>query len=292
MARKPRVHFENALYHVICRGNNKEGVFLNEEDKKEYLDVIKRYKNKYNFRVYAYCIMDNHAHMLIEVEYTPLSKIMQGIQQVYTLKYNKKNSRSGHVFEQRYKSILCDKENYLLALIKYIHENPWKAGLTEGLNYKWSSHQNYINRKISNLVDVDNILMLFSENKAKAILFYMNFMNKEQQIENAKEYEYREMLEEDIEKAEEQKALDVEEIIYKVCKIVDLNIEEIVAKKRTQGLVDARKAIIILAKRYTNLTHKEMAKKLNLSESTISNIISNGEKGRLREIIIKFQKEL
>jgi len=292
MARKPRVHFENALYHVICRGNNKEKIFMNEEDKKEYLDIIKRYKMKYNFKIYAYCLLDNHAHMLIEVEDTPLSKIMQGLQQVYTMRYNKKNSRSGHVFEQRYKSILCDKENYLLALIKYIHENPLKAGLLGGLNYKWSSHQEYIYGKKSNLVDSDNMLKVFSPDKAKAVLYYLSFMNTEQQIENSREYEYQEILEKDLGKEDKGKKLAFEDIIDKVCRITDLNSEEIADKKRTQGLVDARKAIIILGKRYTNLINKEIANRLNLSDSTVSNIISTGEKEPLSEIIIEFRKEL
>lgn len=80
MARKQRVHYEGALYHVICRGNNREYVFGKEEDKKIYLETVIRYKKKYNFKLYAYCIMGNHVHLLIEVDKVPLSKIMQGIQ--------------------------------------------------------------------------------------------------------------------------------------------------------------------------------------------------------------------
>jgi REP element-mobilizing transposase RayT len=292
MARKPRIHFENALYHVICRGNNREEIFLKEEDKKEYLNIIKKYKIKYNFKLYAYCLMDNHAHLLIEVEKIPLSKIMQGIQQVYTMKYNKKNNRSGHVFEQRYKSILCDKENYLLAVIKYIHENPLKAALLGGLNYKWSSHQEYINCRTNNLVDSDIILKVFSEDKAKAVSYYLSFMNTEQHVESYRGYEYQEILDEDKGKEDELKVLNFGDIIDRVCKITDLSIEEIAAKKRTQRLVDARKAVIILSKRYTNLTNKEIANRLNISEPTVSNIISAGGEGRLEKIVAEFEKEL
>ena len=89
MARKPRVHYEGALYHVITRGNNKEKIFGEENEKEEYLRIIKKYKDRYGFKLYAYCIMDNHAHLLIEVGNIPLSKIMQGIQQVYTQRYNR-----------------------------------------------------------------------------------------------------------------------------------------------------------------------------------------------------------
>ena len=88
--------------------------------------------------------MDNHAHLLIEVDDIPLSKIMQGIQQVFTQHYNRKNRTTGHVFEQRYKSFLCAKDAYLLQLIRYIHQNPVRSKLTGGLNYQWSSHQEYI----------------------------------------------------------------------------------------------------------------------------------------------------
>ncbi|WP_432404137.1 transposase [Wukongibacter sp. M2B1] len=119
MPRKPRVHYEGALYHVIVRGNNKRCIFDIDNDKLEYLKRVKKYKEKYEGKLYAYVIMDNHAHLLIEVLRTPLSKIMQLIQQTYTQYYNKKYDRTGHVFEQRYKAILCNRDEYLLELIRY-----------------------------------------------------------------------------------------------------------------------------------------------------------------------------
>lgn len=95
----------------------------------------------------------------IQVNKTPLSKIMQGIQQVYTQKYNKKNNRTGHVFQQRYKAILCNMDGYLIYLTKYIHMNPVKAGIIEGINYKWSSYREYIFTNYPFLFYRLNILM-------------------------------------------------------------------------------------------------------------------------------------
>ena len=102
-----------------------------------------KYIDKYNGKLYPYVIMDNHCHLLIEVSKTPLAKIMQLIQQTYTSWYNRNYKRSGHVFEQRYKSIICDKDSYLLSLIRYIHQNPVRAK-TADINYKYSSHKEYI----------------------------------------------------------------------------------------------------------------------------------------------------
>ncbi len=122
MARKSRIHYKGAFYHVIVRGNNKHYVFQADEMKKIHLKKIKKYIEKYDCKLYAYVIMDNHAHLLIEVSDIPLSKPMQLIQQTFTQHYNKINKRTGHVFEQRYKAVLCDKDEYLLTLIKYIHK--------------------------------------------------------------------------------------------------------------------------------------------------------------------------
>ncbi|WP_084112119.1 transposase [Paramaledivibacter caminithermalis] len=163
--RKPRIHFEGALYHVIVRGNNKNYIFEDDKDKLEYLMRVKKYKEKYRSKLYSYVIMDNHAHLLIEVSNTPLTKIMQLIQQTYTQYYNKKYNRTGHVFEQRYKAILCNKDEYLLTLIRYIHKNPERANISD-INYKWSSHQEYIGNKLG-ICDVDFPLYLSSEFSSK-----------------------------------------------------------------------------------------------------------------------------
>jgi REP element-mobilizing transposase RayT len=106
MARKPRIHYDGALYHVLVRGNNRSHIFRNKEDKENYKKIVLKYKKRYHFKLYAYCIMDNHAHLLIKVTDIPLSKIMQGILQVFTQKYNRINNTTGHVFEQRYKALL------------------------------------------------------------------------------------------------------------------------------------------------------------------------------------------
>ncbi|KJS19098.1 MAG: hypothetical protein VR72_20425 [Clostridiaceae bacterium BRH_c20a] len=176
MARRPRVEYPGALYHVICRGNNGEDILSQEKDKIEYIEILKKYKIRYGFNLYAYCIMDNHVHLLVETGVIPLSKIMQGIQQSFTQRYNKRYQRTGHVFQQRYKAKLCDMENYLLQLIKYIHHNPIKARIS-GLSYNWSSHYNYAKGLGNSLVDVESILNLLSEDRNRAIKLYRSLWN-------------------------------------------------------------------------------------------------------------------
>ena len=111
--------------------------------KKLYLEKVVKYVGKYNAKLYAYVIMDNHAHLLMEVTNETLAKIMQLIQQTFIIQhYNRIHNRIGLLFEQRYKAIIYDKDAYLLALIKYIYHNPKRAGISD-INYQWSSYQEY-----------------------------------------------------------------------------------------------------------------------------------------------------
>ena len=111
--------------------------------KNKYLDILATYKEKIGFLLYAYCIMDKHVHPLVEVKDTPLSQIMQRIQQVYTQWFNRKYNRTGHVFQQRYKALLCDKDNYFLQLIRYIHNNPVRANHEGGIENIFRGFQKY-----------------------------------------------------------------------------------------------------------------------------------------------------
>ena len=116
MARKPRVHFPGALYHVISRGNQRQDIFFEDKDLKTFLSYLSEYKTRYPFYLYAYSLMKNHFHLLLEVHGTPLSKIMQSLLFRYTRYFNKRYGKMGHLFQGRYKAILCDKDAYLLRL--------------------------------------------------------------------------------------------------------------------------------------------------------------------------------
>jgi REP element-mobilizing transposase RayT len=103
------------LYHVIVRGNHRQKTFLNESDYQAYLERLGRYRKRLAVTVYAYCLMPNHVHLLVETGSQPLSRFMQGLQQSYTQYFNRKHHKVGHLFQGRYKAIVCDKDEYLLA---------------------------------------------------------------------------------------------------------------------------------------------------------------------------------
>ncbi len=295
MARKPRVHYEGALYHVITRGNNKEKIFGEENEKEEYLRIIKKYKDRYGFKLYAYCIMDNHAHLLIEVGNIPLSKIMQGIQQVYTQRYNRSRKQTGHVFEQRYKAFLCDKDSYLLNLVRYIHQNPLKAYIIDGIEYKWSSHVEYIDKSNRILVDKEFVLELFSNDKRKAVKIYMDFVEDEEimnilQIKN--EEKILDKIKSEKKLIQSKSKINYKDIKKEVCKLTGISEEEIMIKNRVRRFVEARKALVILSKKYCDISNKVIAKDLNLSEPSISKIIRESQKvtERIKVIIDSFER--
>lgn len=281
MARKPRIHYPGALYHVMVRGNNGEKVLLDEIHKSKYLDVLALYKEKLGFKLYAFCIMDNHAHLLIEVQDAPLSQIMQRIQQVYTQWFNRKYCRTGHVFQQRYKALLCDKDSYLLQLVRYIHNNPVRANLDSGIKYKWSSHVYYVGIEKTNYVDMSDILSIFSENRREALKQYSQFMNQdlgEIIYDNYKEFQPKiHSVERRNEEVDED--LNIDEIMEKVCINENVNINEITRRTKIQRMSDIRKAIVLLSERYCNISNTALALKLNLSQSMISKIKSGASKG-------------
>ena len=105
MARRPRVFAPGLLYHVIARGNQRRKTFLSDDDYRAYLERLERYRAKFRLRIYAFCLMPNHVHLLLETGSTPLSKFMQGLQQSYTQYFNRRHRKVGHLFQGRYTAI-------------------------------------------------------------------------------------------------------------------------------------------------------------------------------------------
>jgi len=276
MARKSRVHYEGALYHIIVRGNNRSYIFRNKDNKETYKKIVAKYKKRYRFKLYAYCLMDNHAHLLIEVADIPLSKIMQGIQQVFTQNYNRRNNTTGHVFEQRYKSFLCDKDTYLLSLIRYIHQNPVRSKLTGALDYKWSSHREYIENP--QLADVNFPLSLFDTHKKKAIKRYLAFMDEME----TKGVETMKKEEDEIEEVKNiigSSKVTSDTLIKIIEEVTKIEMEKIKGNSKTKRISDIRKLYIKKLKKYTALTNKQIADLLGIGDSTVTNVLS----GRYRE---------
>jgi len=180
MPRKPRIEYEGAFYHVITRGNQKQNIFKSPADYQKYIRQLSYYKTRYHCAIYAFVLMSNHVHILIETKDAPLSKVFQGINQSYTVYFNKKYDTVGHLFQGRYKALLCDRENYLLSLLKYIHFNPVRARIVEKISdYSWSSHAAYTGKSNHmGVVDTDQVLRMFSENKGRASRLYHAFMEE------------------------------------------------------------------------------------------------------------------
>jgi len=181
MARGLRIQFPGAFYHIITRGNEKRPIFIDDSDRKKYLEIIGNYKRDFGFYLYCYTLMTNHNHLLIETPMGNISRIMLCVNTNYAVYFNRRHNRVGHLFQGRYKSIVVDKEAYLLRLLRYIHLNPVRAKMVRSpKEYKWSSHRVYISGKdTSGLIDTEPVLGRFGNTKEMQITAYRDFVESE-----------------------------------------------------------------------------------------------------------------
>src|SRR6266404_5236401 len=139
MARKARAEVEGGLYHVITRGNNRRQIFNSPADYEKFLSLLAVQKTKLPFFLYAYCLMSNHVHLLLERQASTVGRIMQRLLTGYAQYYNRRYRRVGHLLQGRHKAILCQSERYLAELVRYIHLNPVRAGMvTRPEDYEYS----------------------------------------------------------------------------------------------------------------------------------------------------------
>ncbi len=180
MGRPLRIEFENAVYHITSRGNERKKIYRDDGDKERFLGLLEDYKNRYNFLIHCFVLMDNHYHLVIETLRPNLIKIMHGLNSGYTGYFNKKYKRSGHLFQGRYKAIIVDKENYLLELSRYVHLNPLRAKIiNKPQDYKWSSYGGYIRKKeVNNLNNYNWLLSIFGNEEKKSRRQYKEFVEE------------------------------------------------------------------------------------------------------------------
>lgn len=144
MPRTARRKSEGGYYHVILRGIGRQILFEDDEDNERFLSTVHRYRLELGFQLIAWCLMENHAHMLIHDAYGQLDLIMKKIAGSYAIYYNRKYDRSGHLFQDRFMSEAIDSDEYLLTVVRYIHRNPVKAGIAKAEEYRWSSYRDYL----------------------------------------------------------------------------------------------------------------------------------------------------
>jgi REP element-mobilizing transposase RayT len=182
MPRQARLDVPGALHHIIVRGINKAPIFVDDQDKNRFLERLSQNVTQGQCTVYAWVLMTNHIHLLFKSGKEGISAVMRKQLTWYAQYYNRRHKRTGHLFENRYKSILCDEDAYLLALIRYIHLNPIRAKIIQTMEeldrYPWTGHRAFIGKADHPWMDIDTALSEFGDKRKKAILEYRRFIRE------------------------------------------------------------------------------------------------------------------
>lgn len=306
MARKPRIEFPGAFYHVITRGNNRQRIFADEEDYRSFLERLDFYKERFKFILYAYVLMPNHVHLLIETGEAPLSRIMQALQFTYTQKFNRRHKKVGHLFQGRYKAILCQKESYLLELIRYIAQNPVRAGLVKRpIDWKWSSFHDLVRLKGKHVVSMDDVLGLFGSRPAIAARAMQRYVEGGEAGHNETYYRLKDQRilgDDDFAKESikvgdalagdfEYYDVEIDEVVKIVADCMGIGEEQIKSVTRERIGARARGIVAYISKTMCGKTAKEASEYFGRSEQILSRLIMRVElelaeqKGKIVELV-------
>lgn len=182
MPRKARIDAPGALHHIMARGIEKRNIFYDDFDRDTFVDRLRTIMTETQTACFAWALMPNHVHMLIRTGHTPVSTVMQRLLTGYSIGFNRRHKRHGHVFHNRFKSILCQEEIYLLELVRYIHLNPLRAGLVTEYSaletYAYTGHGIILGKYQGDWQDAGYLLGLFGETSAMARRRYDDFVKK------------------------------------------------------------------------------------------------------------------
>ena len=186
MTKIPRIYSKSKTYHIILKGIDNQNIFYDDNDRKNFLKKILITKKEFNYQVYAYCLMDNHVHMVTRCEKSFLSKSMQSLMIRYVHYFNKKYKRTGTLVQNRFKSKNIENQKYFLEVCKYIHRNPENAGMGKTENYKWSSYKEYLGKE--KIID-KGVLLYYLNNDINEFIKYTAQDNIYENLSELAEYE-------------------------------------------------------------------------------------------------------
>ena len=264
MPRCARPLSKTGVYHVMLRGNERKDIFIDDEDKVRFLDVLYTKREHDNYNIYSYCLMDNHVHLVIKEANDSISRIMRRITTSYAGYFNRKYKRVGHLFQDRYKSENVESDSYLLTVIRYVHKNPEKVVLATAETYFWSSYRGYLSGAGDNyLPEFMEILNMFSENPDLAVERFRHFHTELSQetcmdiVEDDKADDNK----------ESQVHLQIQQfLLAKKITLVDISKPE---------CVDVRKELIIWLKENSAMSGRKLAEVTGINRETIRKILVN-----------------
>lgn len=283
MARKPRLFYPGAEYHVLLRGNAGQDIFFENQDQRYFYRLLQEGHEKFGHRIHAFCLMANHVHLALQVADIPLSRVMQSLSQRYTGWINRQRKRRGHLFQGRYKALLIDAEAYLLELVRYIHLNPVRAGVVESVeDYPWSSYHAYLGRKELTWLTTNWVLAQFSNRRSTARKKFREYIRegygegrKEEFHSGTKEGRilgsdrfFEEVLSLKGEKVGSEVTLD--QILERVCHSYGIEVESLTSAGRQHRLSEVRAMISWIVRETRQLSLTELSQRLNRDISSLS----------------------
>jgi len=286
MARPLRIEYAGAFYHVMNRGQSRRNIFMEDQGRQSFLDLLADIVRLWKVEIFAYCLMDNHYHLLLSTPAGGLSRAMRHLDGVYTQKFNRIHHRDGALFRGRYKAILIDAEEYFLSVVRYIHRNPLGARLVTDIEgYRWSSHWGYLNKKqCPDWLDTRSVMTRFG-----GIKEYQRFMHAENDEEIEEFYqgvyqrvilggkEFITRIKErlgDKARVEEAKpesrrlfGLELQQIVEATAREYGKGVEEL-KRRRRGGENEARMVAIYLCRQMGGHRHEEIGKAVGLGKAS------------------------
>jgi putative transposase len=314
MARPYRLAGENCLYHITSRGDDRKRIYVVPKDYEKFLEYVQQAKERYHFYLYAYCLMPNHFHLLLETRLPNISKIMQYINSSYTTYYNIRHHRCGHLFQGRFKSLVVDRDNYFLEVSRYIHLNPVRAGIVkEPMAYNWSSLNAYLGNK-HKYIDNDQArqyirmdrhqyrnFVLDGVDKAPDLMskVYAGFLlGTDSFIKNQLKDLEKQITNEDITHKKELKddQMRAKEIVQAVVDHYRTTLDKL--KASTTRPMRVKQVMIYILRSYTGLTNRGIGDLMGMSYSAVSKAgstikhlmeVDNKVKQTIKEIVSSFE---
>ncbi len=309
MPRTARIDIPGLLQHVIVRGIERRDIFFDDNDRRLFLERLSKLLAETGTDCLAWALMSNHFHLLLCPRVTKLSVFMRRLLTGYAIVFNHQHKRSGHLFQNRYKSIACQEDAYLLELIRYIHLNPLRVGLAKTIDeldsYPWSGHAVLMGKQELSGQRIDDVLLMFGKRKKSARQAYREFvidgikhghrddlvgggLRRSQGVRNIGEYEayderilgsgeFVEGLWRETESSEiHVPKITLDEMMQRAADALKVKVELLRQNNRSKEMADVRAAICYLAVRECNCSGVAVARALNMTRSGVSVAVKRG----------------